>query len=72
MGKITREEYDKLPANGQTACPDCGLKLTTPFPNCSCPTQVGGWTLHINLYHHNCNEAWNRAYPTNKKNIGHG
>lgn len=68
---MTREEYDQLPSDGSVACPDCGLKLTRPYPGCGCPSQGYG-TNHINKYHHDCEEAWKRAYPINKKNIGHG
>lgn len=70
---MTRAEFNLLPSNHTVACPDCGLKLTKPYPNCGCPISPTGYgTQHINLYHHDCEEAWARAYPTNKNNIGHG
>jgi len=62
----TRDEFDQLPADGKYNCPDCGLKLTQPRPGCFCPNAVAKsglfFTYHINKYHHNCDDAWNRAY----------
>ena len=33
---------------------------------------AGLFTIHINKYHHNCKEALEAAYPTNRNNVGIG
>jgi hypothetical protein len=62
----TKEEYDKLDSDGEYNCPVCGLNMTTPYPGCHCPSSVtpGGYVYirHVNKYHHNCDDAWRRAY----------
>ena len=62
----TKEEYDQLDADGTYNCPVCGLCSTQPCPGCGCPSAVAKsgfvYTRHINKYHHNCDDAWERAY----------
>lgn len=53
--QMTRAQYDQLSSNGKHACPDCGLKTTTPCGGCNCPPNESGYgTRHINKYHHKC------------------
>jgi hypothetical protein len=60
---MTRKEFDNLDSDGRFACPDCGCRGTKPYPNCGCPSRIGGYgTRHINKYHHNCEEAKHRAH----------
>ena len=55
-GKMTREEFDKLPSGwGTEVCPDCGTRITHPNPGCACR----GWSgeerkPHIMKNHHTC------------------
>lgn len=59
----TKQEYDDLPSTGKYYCPNCGLALTEPYPNCHCPSSKTGYgTMHINKWHHNCEHAMKRAY----------
>lgn len=51
---MTRQEFDALPSNGAEKCPDCGTRGTMPYPNCGCPLAPGGFTRHVNKWHHQC------------------
>lgn len=59
---MTRAQYDQLSSNGKHACPNCGLKTTTPCGGCHCPPNESGYgTRHINKYHHKCSAPNDQA-----------
>lgn len=60
MNNVTttsRKLFDNLSSNGKYQCPDCGCSNTTPRGGCHCPMAIGGFTRHINAYHHDCKLA---------------
>lgn len=55
---MTREEFNQLDSDCKFPCPDCGEKITHPYPGCHCPPNLSGYgTRHTNLYHHTCSKV---------------
>lgn len=59
--KLTRADYDTLPADGILPCPECGGSQLYSGMLCLCP-QGFGQVTHINLWHHLCPDKWVRNH----------